>query len=107
MQRVGIKALKNNLSRYVRAAAAGERVLVTDREKVVAELVPPQPTPAVSNEEFIARGEREGWLTPAKRKGPLPDRGPPPPDEPPIPFEQLMDDLARDREDRWPLPDDR
>ena len=106
MQRVGIKALKNNLSQYVRAAAAGERVLVTDRDKVVAELVPPRPVATTSDEEFIARGVREGWLTPAKRKGPLPDRGPPPPDDPPIPFEQLMEDLAGDREDRWPLPGD-
>lgn len=104
MQRVGIKALKNNLSQYVRAAAAGERVLVTDRDKVVAELVPPRPV-ATTSEEFVLRGVREGWLSPATRKGPLPDRGPPPPDEPPVSFERLMEDLARDREDRWPLSD--
>jgi prevent-host-death family protein len=37
----GIRDLKNNLSRYVRRVAAGERVAVTDRGRVVAELVPP------------------------------------------------------------------
>jgi prevent-host-death family protein len=31
MRKVGIKALKNDLSKYIRAAAAGETVLVTDR----------------------------------------------------------------------------
>jgi len=100
MQRVGIKALKNNLSRYVHAAAAGERVLVTDRDKVVAELVPPRMSSTASEDDIIARGAREGWLTPPRRRGPLPDRGPRPPDEPEITFERLMVDLARDREDR-------
>ena len=41
MTSVGIRDLKNNLSRYVRRVAAGERVAVTDRGRVVAELVPP------------------------------------------------------------------
>ena len=42
MHSVGIKTLKNKLSEYVRAAAAGETVLVTDRGQVVAELVSPR-----------------------------------------------------------------
>ena len=41
MRAVGIKALKNKLSEYVRLAAAGEFVLVTDRERIVAELRAP------------------------------------------------------------------
>ena len=41
MATVGIRDLKNKLSRYVRRVAAGERVTVTDRGRVVAELVPP------------------------------------------------------------------
>ena len=43
MRAVGIKELKNRLSEYVRIAQAGESVLVTDRGRVVAELVPPRP----------------------------------------------------------------
>jgi antitoxin (DNA-binding transcriptional repressor) of toxin-antitoxin stability system len=39
MRAVGLKALKKKLSEYVRLAASGETVLVTDRDKVVAELV--------------------------------------------------------------------
>jgi hypothetical protein len=38
MRAVGIKILKNKLSEYVRRAAAGESVLVTDRDRVVAQL---------------------------------------------------------------------
>ena len=41
MKTVGIRELKNRLSVYVRAAEAGDVVLVTDRGRVVAELVPP------------------------------------------------------------------
>jgi len=43
MRAVGIKVLKNTLSEYVRLAANGETVLVTDRDRVVAELGPPAP----------------------------------------------------------------
>ena len=44
MRAVGIKALKNRLSEYVRVAASGETVLVTDRDRIVAELGPPRET---------------------------------------------------------------
>jgi len=40
MRSVGLKTLKNKLSEYVRLAAGGETVLVTDRDRVVAELAP-------------------------------------------------------------------
>ena len=42
MRSVGLKTLNNKLSEYVRLAAAGETVLVTDRDRVVAEIVPPR-----------------------------------------------------------------
>jgi prevent-host-death family protein len=93
MLTVGLKALKNKLSQYVRAAATGETVVITDRGRVVAEIVPPGP----KAESVIERGVREGWITPAK------NRGGPPPSPNPIPgltFEQLMADLDHDREDR-------
>jgi antitoxin (DNA-binding transcriptional repressor) of toxin-antitoxin stability system len=38
MRVVGIRELKDRLSQYVKTAAAGEPVLVTDRGRVVAEL---------------------------------------------------------------------
>lgn len=39
---VGIKTLKARLSEYLRLVKAGEKVLITDRDEVVAELVPPR-----------------------------------------------------------------
>jgi antitoxin (DNA-binding transcriptional repressor) of toxin-antitoxin stability system len=41
MKSVGVRELKNRLSKYLRDVRAGERVLVTDRGEVVAELGPP------------------------------------------------------------------
>ena len=48
MKAVGIRELKNKLSEYIRQVARGERILVTDRGSVVAELRPPS---SVSAEE--------------------------------------------------------
>lgn len=42
MRAVGLRVLKNKLAEYVRLAASGETVLVTDRDRVVAELSPPR-----------------------------------------------------------------
>jgi prevent-host-death family protein len=67
MHSVGIKALKNRLSEYVRAAAAGETVLVTDRGQVVAELVSPRVrTDASPAERVLGDRLRQGLLAPAK-----------------------------------------
>jgi prevent-host-death family protein len=79
MHSVGIKSLKNRLSEYVRAAAAGETVLVTDRGQVVAELVSPRVSADASPAERVL-GDllRQGLLTPAKvpLKARLPRRKP-------------------------------
>jgi prevent-host-death family protein len=95
MRTVGLKILKNKLSEYVRLAAAGETVAVTDRGRVVAELVPPR---AREGEGVIERGIREGWVRPAVRG---PDWPPKPKPVEGLTFEQLMADLDKDREDRW------
>ena len=42
MASVGIRELKNKISYYVRQVVSGKRVTVTDRGRVVAELVPPR-----------------------------------------------------------------
>ena len=96
MKTVGLKVLKNKLSEYVRIAASGETVLVTDRDRVVAEINPPQPANRhAKKESVIERGIREGWITPAKAKGP--PLSPPPAV---MTFDELMEEFARDREDR-------
>ena len=43
MRTIGTKALKTRLSECLRIVAGGETVLVTDRDRVVAELTPPRP----------------------------------------------------------------
>lgn len=40
MERVGIRKLKAQLSAYVDAARGGDRILITDRGVVVAQIVP-------------------------------------------------------------------
>lgn len=96
MRSVGLKILKNRLSEFVRLAASGETVLVTDRNRVVAELVPPQPgREAISDEEVLAQGVREGWLTPAR----IVD-GRSPPRKPVATWLDLEQELRQDREDR-------
>jgi prevent-host-death family protein len=95
MHTVGLKILKNKLSEYVRLVAHGETVVITDRGRIVAEIVPPR---RHQHETFVERGVREGWLSPAKQPfQPLPPRKP----IPGLTLEQLLVDLDRDREDRW------
>jgi prevent-host-death family protein len=90
---VGLKTLKNKLSQYVRLAAAGETVVITDRGRAVAEIVPPRREP----ESVIERGVRGGWIRPAMRNSDWPPRGKPVPG---LSFAQLMTDLERDRDER-------
>ncbi len=70
MRTVGLKVLKNKLAEYVRIAAAGERVLISDRDRVVAELVPPDPGRAETvSDAVLAALVREGVMTPALSPG--------------------------------------
>jgi len=96
MRSVGLKVLKNKLSEYVRLAAGGETVLVTDRDRVVAEIVPPQPgrSPLLAD-ALLAEAVREGWLTPPVLAG-----SGAPPRKPVMALRDLMRDLQQDREDR-------
>lgn len=96
MRSVGLKLLKNKLSEYIRLAQRGETVLVTDRDRVVAEIGPPRPgrSPWLAD-ALLAEAVRDGWLTPPALPG-----GTPPPRKPIMRFSQLMRDLQRDRDDR-------
>jgi antitoxin (DNA-binding transcriptional repressor) of toxin-antitoxin stability system len=96
MRAVGLKILKNKLSEYVRLAARGETVLVTDRDRVVAELGPPREgrSPILADAR-LAELVRTGLLTPAFF--PLDS---PPPRKPVLEIARLLNDLAADRSDR-------
>ncbi|MFA5786209.1 MAG: prevent-host-death protein [Actinomycetota bacterium] len=96
MLTVGLKILKNKLSEYVRLAASGETVLISDRDRVVAELVPPHETRGPSlPDAILAEAVREGLLTPA-----LLPAGPPPETRKVAPLEAILESLAEDRADR-------
>jgi antitoxin (DNA-binding transcriptional repressor) of toxin-antitoxin stability system len=93
---VGVKVLKNKLSEYVRLAEGGETVLVTDRDRVVAELGPPRPgrAPLVAD-ALLAEAVREGWIT-----APLVVAEGPPPRQPVAPWDELARELDADRGER-------
>lgn len=69
MKQVGLRELKNRLSEYVRLVRAGERVQVTDRGQVVAELMPPAPATGRDPAAAFAALERRGLLRPPSAEG--------------------------------------
>lgn len=96
MRSVGLKVLKNKLSEYVRLVAGGETVLITDRDRVVAELVPPAEGRAQTVDDVaLAELVRNGWLTP-----PLMGSGAAVSRHSVLPFVRLLDELDQDRADR-------
>lgn len=66
---VGIRELKAHLSEYVHRAQAGEEIIVTERGKPVVRVTAYTHDDDIP--EPIRRGIAEGWITPAKRRGPL------------------------------------
>jgi prevent-host-death family protein len=96
MRAVGLKTLKNKLSEYVRLVANGETVLVTDRDRVVAELTPPRAGRSeLLADAMLAEAVRRGWVTPPALGG-----GVTPPRKPIAAFRTLMEELRHDRDDR-------
>ena len=91
-----MKTLENRLSEYVRLVAGGETVLVTDRDRVVAELIPPRAgRSAFLPDALLAEAVRTGWITPAA----LPAEGPPP-RHPVAPLRDILRELRQDRDGR-------
>lgn len=68
MTTVGVAELRQNLSRYLRMVECGERLVVTDRNRPVAELGPP-PTTGGALDRLIA----EGRVSRPRRRG-LPEQ---------------------------------
>ena len=62
---IGVRELKQNLSKYLEKVANGELVVVTDRGIAKAMIVP------IPGGDQMAVGIEEGWLTPPKKTGPL------------------------------------
>jgi antitoxin (DNA-binding transcriptional repressor) of toxin-antitoxin stability system len=96
MRAIGLKILKNKLSEYVRLAATGEIVLITDRDRVVAELVPPRAGRSLwAPDAQLAEAVRNGWLTP-----PVGSDGPAPRGPAVAPLRDILSELDADRGER-------
>src|SRR5260370_21384974 len=92
MRSVGLKTLKNKLSEYVRLASGGETVLVTDRDRVVAELGPPGSTRSLMlSDALLLDAFRQGWMTPPISVG----RGQPA-RKPVMKIDELLNNRPRD-----------
>ena len=69
MKSVGIKVLKDNLSRYLKLVRAGETIWVTDRDEIIAEIHRPT-RPIIGHihpwEAFLNSEERSGSVQRAK-----------------------------------------
>ena len=92
-----MKVLNSRLSEYVRLAASGETVLVTDHGRVIAEIGPPQGTRSpILADALLAEAVRKGWLMPPV----LPDAGKLPTPKPVAPLQDLLGELDDDRSER-------
>lgn len=58
---VGVRELRNNLSRYLERVRSGEEVVVTDRGHAIARVLP------IGAERILDRLVAEGVVTPAAR----------------------------------------
>jgi antitoxin (DNA-binding transcriptional repressor) of toxin-antitoxin stability system len=96
MRAVGLKVLKNKLSEYVRLAEQGETVLVTEGDRVIAELSPPQKSrsPMISD-ALLAEAVQQGWIM-----RPTMPSGGPPLRKPVMSLRDLIRELEQDRSDR-------
>jgi len=66
MKSVGVKVLKDNLSKYLRMVQAGETILVTDRDEVIAEIRQPSQNAAEGKsrlQAFLEEEARRGSVT--------------------------------------------
>jgi antitoxin (DNA-binding transcriptional repressor) of toxin-antitoxin stability system len=97
MRAVALKTLQNSLSEYVHLAQEGETVLVTERDRVIARLVPPlRENGAGSGQDGLTEAVQKGWITLPGRREP---KGPPP-RIPVAPWAELARELDEDRGDR-------
>ena len=101
MKSVGIKVLKDNLSKYLRMVRDGEIVLVTDRDEVIAEIQSPQRRVSASVTRwdlFLRQEERRGSVRRPK-PGPVPPIGAlrklPRPNEK-VDLQRLLDEVRSD-----------
>lgn len=69
MRTVGSREFKNRMGRYMKAVRQGQSLLLTERGKPVAKVVPPDPEPSaeLSLTDILKKLEAEGKIRLAKR----------------------------------------
>lgn len=83
---VGIRELRNDLSRYLRRVRGGERLVVTDRNRPVALL-----TPLPEHEDPYERMIADGEILPATR--PIDELPPPVEIDSDVSLQETLDDI--------------
>ncbi|MGQ0481360.1 MAG: type II toxin-antitoxin system Phd/YefM family antitoxin [Pseudonocardia sp.] len=93
MERIGVRELRQNASRYLELVKQGQTVEVTERGELVALLVPPQ-RGQTTRDRLIAAGR----LIPATNPSGRARFGPPTPTEPGQPStRELLDEMREER----------
>ncbi len=97
---VGIAVLRHRIREYLRRVAAGETILVMERDRVVAELRPPSVAHALPAHPLLADPQiadmvRRGVMTLSTVVG-----GPLPPRVPVMSLAEILADLDESRADR-------
>ena len=92
MELVGIREMRQNLSRYARRAKRGESFVITDRGQAVAQLTPALGHASAIDRLVAERGARRGQgdLLDVLDELPKPIPGPP--------SEELLDELRSERD---------
>ena len=97
MRSLETAALLENLREYIKLAESGETILISDGNRVVAELRPHRRSEAsVPAAASLADLVRSGVVIPPKVRSTTP----PPKPQPLASFDEVMNDLDESREDR-------
>jgi len=95
MRAVALRDLVERIGEYVHLAEEGETVLVTDRDRVLAELVPPRRSLVpLGPQTPLADAVQRGWIQPAASAIGTPPR------IPVTSLSDLLQELQQDRSDR-------
>jgi prevent-host-death family protein len=87
---IGLREVKANLSRLIKEVKEGAEIILTERGKPVARLIP-SGQDSLSLEQRLAQLERSGWIEPLKSK----KRKLPPPL--PLPGKKVQEFLQEER----------
>jgi len=95
MRAVALNELVERVGEYVHLAEGGETVLVTERDRVLAELIPPQRRLVpLGSQAPLADAVHKGWIQPAASAVGTPPR------MPVTSLSDLLQELQRDRNER-------